>query len=253
MNFVWITGGGTGIGRALAESFYRDGDVVIISGRRSEVLQKTAAEVKALPGGEIIPIAGDAARPELAQEVVAVAQKLGGTVNRLFNNAGANSYHDFSETPVEEYRRYFENNCLSAIVCSQAVLPVMLSKGSGAIVNISSVYGAWASSHSASYSVAKFALSGFTQVLRQAVIGTPVHVMAVYPGFIKTEMTMPFVRPGSLRSHFGAEPVSIARVVRRGLRRKKSEIYYPSYVRWALGCYRLAPGLMDRLAVWFRR
>jgi len=248
MTIAWITGGGTGIGRALAESLYRDGARVVISGRRPDVLEAAARDISSHPGGEVLPIAGNAADPAHIAGVILRVKEKWGPVDLLINNAGANTNHAFDQSPPAEYEEVFINNTLSAIRATQAVLPDMLVARKGAIVNISSIYGLMASGRSASYTVSKHALSGYTEVLRQGVEGTGVHVLGVYPGFIRTAMTLPFVRTGSIRSYLGKSPEALAEAIRQALRKKKRHLYYPWYVPWALRLNRWMPGLTELLA-----
>lgn len=249
MVMAWVTGGGTGIGRALAERLYREGARVVITGRRKNTLEESARQMTAAPGsGELIAIPGDATDPAHLQHVVATVQEKWGPITLLINNAGANPLRTIFDTTLEEYRKALENNCLSAIACSAAVLPSMLKAGGGAIINISSVYGKWASANSAAYSVSKYALAGFTDTLRQTLVGQPIHVMGVYPGFIKTDMTLPFVQPGTVRSYLGKSPDHLARAILKAWRRRQPELYYPWYVPWVLRLHRWMPGAMDRLS-----
>ncbi len=249
MTVAWITGGGTGIGRALAERLYRKGARVVITGRRKEVLEETHRQLTSPPGpGEILAIAGDAADSAHAGDVVARVQDRWGAIDLLINNAGANFNRGFSETPFEDYQKSFEINCLTAVSATQAVLPGMLKANHGAIVNISSIYGRWASSNSASYSVGKYALAGYTDALRQALVGTRVDVMGVYPGFITTDMTMPFVQSRSIKSYLGKTPDQLAKKILQAVRRKKVELYYPWYVPWVWRFHRWMPTWSDRLA-----
>jgi short-subunit dehydrogenase len=248
MTIAWVTGGGTGIGRALAKRLYRDGASVVISGRRKEVLDQAVAAISMEPSsGHILAIAGDASDPAHVTDVVAQIVNRWGPVNLLINNAGVNFHHSLSETTSEEYQRSFEINCLAAIRTTSAVLPAMRKVGAGAIVNISSIYGQWASARSASYSVGKYALAGYTDALRQSLIGTGVHAMGVFPGFIQTDMTMPFVQPGSFKLRFGKTPDQMAEAIFLALDRKKPNLYFPWYVSWALRLHRWMPRISDRV------
>jgi len=249
MTVAWITGGGTGIGRALAERLYQQGARVLISGRRKEIIENAASEIGASGGpGEIMAVAGDACDASHVMESVSRVKKRWGEITLLINNAGANPNKAFSETSFEEYQKSFEINCLTAVRATQATLPAMLKTGQGAIVNVSSIYGKWASGRSISYSVGKYAMAGFTDALRQVLIGTQVHVLGVYPGFIKTSMTLPFVQPGSLRSYLGKTPDHMALAILKALRCKKTELYYPWYIPWVLRLHRWMPVWSDVLA-----
>jgi short-subunit dehydrogenase len=249
MTIAWVTGGGTGIGRALAKRLYHEGASVVISGRRKEVLEETASAISAEPSsGHLLAIAGDACDPVHVTDVVAQIVNRWGPVNLLINNAGVNFNHGVPEATAEEYQRSFEINCLAAIRTTTAVLPAMLKANAGAIVNISSIYGRWASSRSASYSVAKYALAGYTDALRQSLMGTGVQVLGIYPGFIQTDMTMPFVQPDSFKARLGKTPDDMVEAIFQALNRKKAELYFPWYVPWVLRLHRWMPNLFDRLA-----
>lgn len=254
MKIAWITGGGTGIGRGLAEALCRRGYRVAISGRRADVLQEAARQIEtADTNAEILALPGDITDPVALGSIYAALRDRWGNPDLLVNNAGANSNHSFEDAPPEEFQRYWEVNCLAAIRCTKAVLPEMRKKAGGAIVNIVSIYGKWASAGSASYSVGKYALAGFTDLLRQELVGTGLHVMGVYPGFIKTAMTEPFVKPGSLKRYFGKSPEAMARAILRGLERRAPELFYPWYVPWFLRFHRWMPLWTDRLARRSRR
>src|SRR5689334_16680722 len=119
---AWITGGGTGIGRALAEALFRQGNRVAISGRRADVLSRTAAEIAASSGaGQIAAFPADVADADsVAQAAAEIAQRWG-AVELLINNAGANRTRPFDQTPLSEFEESFRINCLGAIACTKAV------------------------------------------------------------------------------------------------------------------------------------
>ena len=247
---AWVTGGGTGIGRALAKQLVREGAKVVISGRRQEVLAAAAHDIGT---PHILAIAGDASKAADVTALVEKAQRRWGAIDLLINNAGSNANNAMKRTTAEEYQEAFEKNCVSAILATQAVLPEMIKAGRGSIVNISSIYGKWASANSASYSVSKYALTGYTDVLRQALIRTNVHVMGVFPGFIRTDMTAPFVEPGTLRAKMGKSPDQMAAAILRAVRRRKAELYFPWYVPWAIRLHRWFPNVANRTAMKVKR
>jgi short-subunit dehydrogenase len=251
---AWVTGGGTGIGRALAEALYREGHWVIISGRRADVLTRAAEEIRSgHTSGDIWAAAGDVSDPAYVAELQKSVRQKWGEIDLLINNAGANSNHPFRESTDQEFEDYFRINCLSAIRCTRVVLPAMLERKSGTIVNISSILGKWASPDSSSYSVSKYALAGFTDSLRQELAGTGVHVLGVYPGFIRTAMTEPFVEPGSPRSRLGKSPQAMAAAILKGIHRRQHAVMYPWYVPLVLQFHFWFPGLLEKLRWIFRR
>lgn len=254
MRTIWITGGGTGIGRALAERYFQNGDRVIISGRRPDVL---AEAVRSISGKDtcdrLWTFAGDAADKAHADHVITQLAAHGLSVDILINNAGQNSHHPFSESSLEDFEQAFRANCGSALQCTQAVLPAMRQKRAGAIVLISSVLGKFASSDSAAYSVAKYAVSGLIDVLRQDLIDSGVQVLGVYPGFIQTAMTLPFVTPQSAKAKFGKKPSQMADAIIQALRQGKTELHYPAYVPWLIRLNHWMPQMAARLAKKFRQ
>jgi short-subunit dehydrogenase len=251
---AWVTGGGTGIGKALAAALYSEGHWVVISGRRKEILTHAAQEITSAHGsGDICAVPGDASDAAYVAELQRSIHERWGDIDLLINNAGENTYHSFQEASPEEFEQSFRVNCMSAIRCTQAVLPGMLARRSGAIVNVSSILGRWASASCSAYSVSKYALAGFTDALRQELTGSGVHVMGVYPGFILTPMTAPLVSPESPRWRMGQSPESMAVAILKGLRRGKREVLYPWYVPVALNLHHWFPGLLESLRKLFGR
>jgi short-subunit dehydrogenase len=249
MTVAWVTGGGSGIGRALAYRLSEEGAHVVITGRHQEKLDETARLIRTHSApGQILPIAGDAFDSAHVEEVVSRVSKEWGPINLLINNAGANLDSGQPRASFERYQQSLEINCLTAIRVAEAVLPAMRKAGEGSIVNISSIYGRWASGRSLSYSVGKYAMAGYTDALRQSLVGTGLHVMGVYPGFIMTQMTLPFIAPGSLKASFGKTPDQLARAVLTAWRRRKTELYFPWYVPWVLRFHRWMPKWSDSLA-----
>ena len=96
-------------------------------------------------------------------------------------------------------------------------------------------------------------MAGYTGALRQMLLGTGVHVMGVYPGFIKTAMTLPFVQPGSVKAVLGKTPDQMAAALLYALRRKKRDLFYPWYVPWVLRLQRWMPATMDFVAQHVKR
>src|SRR5262245_56821973 len=106
---AWVTGGGTGIGRALAQALYDRGDSIVITGRREEILEKTAAEIRSSASkGELLSIAGDASNPAHIQGVVERAKSRWGPIQLLINNAGVNDNKEVAQTSLEDYQKALE-------------------------------------------------------------------------------------------------------------------------------------------------
>lgn len=248
---AWVTGGGSGIGKALARLLYLDGYWVIISGRRKNILDQAAQEIKTgHSSGDIWAAPGDASDGAYVEGLHKAVRERWGDVSLLINNAGENPYHSIQDASPEEFEQNFRVNCMSAIRCTKLVLPAMKERREGMIVNVSSILGKWASAASPAYSISKYAMTGFTDSLRQDLMGSGVHVMGVYPGFIRTALTAPFVEPGSLRDKVGKTPEAMARVMIQGIRQKKRDVFYPWYVSISLRLHGLFPGMMETIRKW---
>ena len=244
---AWVTGGGTGIGCALAQALSQKNYHVAISGRRAEVLAETAASLsRQQTVAAAFPC--DVTDAAAVQQTVEAIQQRWGPVDLLINNAGVNAHHSLQDATAEEFETHFRINCLGPLYCTKAVLPSMRQRHTGAIVNISSVLGQWASCNSAAYSVSKYALAGLTDVLQQDLVGSGIHVLGVYPGYIRTAMTEPFVQPGSWKRHFGKTPDALAQAILQALERRRPELHYPFYVPWVIRLHRWVPVWMNRLA-----
>ncbi len=247
MTIAWVTGGGTGIGKALAALLYRKGYSVVISGRRKEVLEEAVRDISGQPGsGRIRIMAGDASDNRHVHDLVDTIRREWGDIDLLINNAGVNFHHPFRESSIEEIVRTVDINALAPLGCIAAVLPAMLAKKTGAIVNISSILGKWASPTSFAYSMSKFAMTGLSDALHQELKGTGIHVMTVFPGYIHTAMTDPYATP--LKQRLGISPESMARAILKGLRRRRRELYYPFYVPWVLRLHNWFPAPLESLA-----
>ena len=135
-----ITGGGTGIGRAISLAFAREGAKVAVAGRRPEKLNEVVRKVQEA-GGEAIGTVCDVAKAQDAERAVAQAERAFGRVNVLVNNAGALSASNIETVAEEDWDRLMATNLKGPFLMSRAVLKAMRRAGGGAIVNVGSVLG----------------------------------------------------------------------------------------------------------------
>jgi NAD(P)-dependent dehydrogenase (short-subunit alcohol dehydrogenase family) len=253
MTVAWITGGGTGIGRALAEALAREGASVALSGRRLDVVEAAAHAVRAATGNQnVVALACDVSSLAAVEAAVVAIEARWGAVTLLINNAGINTSDRIEDAAADAFEKHFQVNCLGAIYTAKRVLPAMRQRGQGTIVNVSSILGLFASADSAAYTVSKFAITGLNEVLHQTFEGTGIQIVGVYPGYIRTGMTDPFVKPGSLKWRLGKTPEQMAAAILRGVRRGRRDIVYPWYVGSMVRLHRWFPRLMDRQARAFR-
>ena len=136
-----VTGGGTGLGAATASVLARAGARVVINGRREEKLAETAARIRE-EGGEVTPCPGDVSRPEDVRDLVERAVKEYGGVDVLVNNAGIHAhFRPAHEVPIDEFDHYLAINLRGPFLATKAVIPHLLARGGGSIVNVASMAG----------------------------------------------------------------------------------------------------------------
>lgn len=181
-----ITGGGSGVGRAAALLFLREGAKVVIAGRDGAKLTAVAAEAKA--GANLRTIPTDVTSPAQCQTLIQTATEAFGRVDVLVNNAGANlKARTIRELTPEAWDRMIRTNLDGAFYCTKAVLPQMFDRKDGMIINVVSVAGKRANPlGGAAYVAAKFGMGGLGLVLSNEEKDSGIRVSNIYPGEIDT-------------------------------------------------------------------
>ncbi len=181
---VWlVTGASSGFGRAIAEVALERGDAVVATARRPEVLDDL---VSGAPEGSVLALGLDVTDPQQINRAVDEILAGFGRVDMLVNNAGYGSVGAVEEFSMEELREHFETMFFGAVELTKAVLPRMRERGSGAIVQISSMGGQLAFPGFGSYCAAKFALEGLSEALAGEVAPFGIKVLIVEPGAFRT-------------------------------------------------------------------
>jgi len=186
-NTILITGGGSGIGRALAEAFHREGNQVIIAGRRKNLLEETTA---ANPGmaSMVLDIANKEAVKSFAAEVV----KRFPALNVVLNNAGIMQVENFKEAPDEATAESIINiNLLGTIRLTTALLPHLLQQPRATVLTVSSGLAYVPLAMTPTYCATKAAVHSWTQSLRYQLKGTSVGVIEIIPPYVQTELMGP--------------------------------------------------------------
>jgi NAD(P)-dependent dehydrogenase (short-subunit alcohol dehydrogenase family) len=189
---VLITGALTGIGRAAAEIFAREGAHVVVSGRKDKEGQELAAELQAL-GAEAIFVRTDVRKDEEVRDLVDQTVKRFGRLDIAVNNAGTEGLRGLvTEQTAESYAATFDTNVLGVLLSMKHELRVIVAQGSGSIVNVSSTYGSVGAAGASVYVASKHAVEGLTKSAALEVAGTGVRVNVVAPGTTDTGMLTRF-------------------------------------------------------------
>jgi 3-oxoacyl-[acyl-carrier protein] reductase len=192
-----VTGGGRGIGRAIALAFAREGADVAVLARTTAEVERVAEEIRAL-GREGIALAADVAALAAVEAAVARLREQWARLDVLVNNAGGGQERkSVAEGSVELWVRTIEVNLFGTYLCSKAVLPWMIAGGGGKILNMGSGMGHDARGGNSSYSVAKAAVWMFTQSLAMEVWQHGIEVNEIVPGPVATSLTAGFMPAGA--------------------------------------------------------
>src|SRR5215471_17999023 len=184
-----ITGGGRGIGKAIAMAYAREGAKLALCARTGSELEQTVKEIQALKN-DCKGWSCDASLEEPVRDFVADVVKLFGRIDVLVNNAGVMTRPvPLAELEVKKWDYTIAVNLRGPFLVTQAVLPFMLKQKSGSIINVSSMIGRGAYANFAAYATSKWGLEGFSQTLAAEVASSHTRVNSVEPGYVATKLT----------------------------------------------------------------
>lgn len=182
-NTILITGGGSGIGRALAEAFHKDGNQVIIAGRRKALLDEATAANPGMQSAVLDIGDGDA--------ILGFAEQIKGdfpALNVVVHNAGIMKTEDVRDGSMEDAEATVATNLLGPIRLTAALLPLLLAQPQGAILTVSSGLAFVPLALSPTYCATKAAIHSYTQSLRYQLKDTAVQVIELVPPYVQTEL-----------------------------------------------------------------
>ena len=185
---VIITGGSSGIGKALAEKFGRHGAKILITGRKEDRLKSVVASLTAR---EILVhyFVGDVSIEETNKRMVAEAIRLYGRIDILINNAGVAMRALFEDSDLEVFKNVIDINFYGTVYATKYCLPHIL-ESKGSIIGVSSIIGRRGTPARTAYSASKFAMEGFLEALRMEVMKRGVHVLTACPGFTTSNIRL---------------------------------------------------------------
>lgn len=180
-----ITGASRGIGLAIAKALSSEGAKLTICSRSEGDIKLAAQSI----GNKTLAIGADVTRPDEVKDLVAKSVKTHGDIDILVNNAGDALSASISETDLELWNRMMASNVTSTFLCIKAVLPSMLERKSGRIINIASIAGKFGGRYISAYSASKHAVLGLTKSVAMEVSDHGVTCNAICPGYVDTPLT----------------------------------------------------------------
>ena len=184
---IWITGSGRGIGRAIALELGERGARVVVSARTNDEIEEVAKTIND-NDGQALAVRCDVRNRAEIDTLTAHVKEYWGPIDMLINNAGIGVFKRIIDLEEEEWDNVLDSNLKSAFLCTRAVLPDMLERKSGHILNMVSVAGTKVFPQNGAYCASKFGMLGFNDVLREETREHGIKVTALIPGATQTDI-----------------------------------------------------------------
>jgi NAD(P)-dependent dehydrogenase (short-subunit alcohol dehydrogenase family) len=182
-----VTGGGRGIGRAIALRLAEHGALVAVTARTAEEIDAVADEIRSV-GGRALSIPADVTHPGELEELERAVEAALGPTEILVNNAGIVARVPLQQMREETWDAVLDTNLKGAFLCSRQFLPAMMRRLRGRIINVSSISGRLGTAQLTAYCASKWGLVGLTKALAEEVRDQGIQVNAIAPGSVATEM-----------------------------------------------------------------
>jgi dehydrogenase/reductase SDR family member 7B len=249
---VIITGGSSGIGKALAEEFGKKGAKILITGRKKEALDEVITSLKS-QNIEAVGFQGDVSVEADNQKMANAAIDAFGKIDILINNAGISMRAPFIDVDLKVVKQVMDINFWGSIYATKYCLPEIL-KNKGSVIGISSIAGFRGLPGRVGYSASKFALQGFLESLRTEMMKTGVHVMTACPGFTasnirKTSLTADGSTQGESPRDEGKMMTSeeCAALIYKATLKRKKYIIMTAQGKMTVFLNKWFPGMMDKV------
>ena len=184
-----ITGGGRGLGKATAIAFAKEGIDVAITGRNETVLKETVAELEALGVTAIYAVFDVGNYEEVKNGIKSIITTFG-SVDILVNNAGIAAFGSFNDMDVHQWSQIIQTNLMGMYYVTKEVLPHLISKNEGDIINVASTAGLNGNANTSAYSASKFAVIGMSESLMKEVRKNNIRVCTLTPSTIASNMSI---------------------------------------------------------------
>lgn len=254
-NVAIVTGASSGIGKEMALQLAEQGAWLVLAARNREALEQVAQECRNR-GGKALVVQADVGDEAQCRKIIEAAVAEYGRVDTLINNAGFGQGGTFESLPnLDTFRQVMNVNFMGTVYCTYYALP-HLKKALGRIVNISSIMGMIGVPKYGSYVASKFAMTGFSEVLRNELAGSGVSVTSIHPNFVVSEFAGRLLKPDGTplgekgkriytkRTMTAAE---CARLTLRAAARRKRHLVMTPLGKIAVFLHGIAPSLVDRV------
>lgn len=248
---IVITGASSGIGEELAMQAAECGAIPVLIARTEEKLRALKQKIETTYRTSCYYYVLDVCNEEEVERVFTQVLQDIGSIDILVNNAGFGVFKTFVDASVQEVKNMFDVNVFGLVACTKAVLPYMIERNSGHIVNIASLAGKIATPKSSAYAATKHAVLGFTNSLRMELASTNITVTAINPGPIDTNFHTIADESGTyIKSveRYILKPHYVAQQIVKAIETKKREVNLPKWMSLGPIIYSLFPGLFERVA-----
>ncbi|MDN5212765.1 SDR family oxidoreductase [Fulvivirgaceae bacterium BMA12] len=249
---VVITGGSSGIGKALAFQFGKQGAKILITGRNQSALDATKASLQS-SGIEVESFQADVSKEEDNKAMASYAVELWGGIDILINNAGISMRALFEEVDLEVIKKVMDINFYGALYATKYCLPHII-KSKGSVVGVSSIAGYRGLPARVGYSASKFALQGFLEALRTEMLKKGVHILTACPGFTTSNIRkVALTKDGSVQGEsprdeskeMSAEECALS--IYKATKKRKKFLLLTTQGKFVVWMNKFFPGFMDKM------
>jgi NAD(P)-dependent dehydrogenase (short-subunit alcohol dehydrogenase family) len=245
-----ITGASSGLGKQTAIEFAKRGAHLVLAARRSEELERTAAEC-ALLGPPVLWVVTDVTQEDQVEALAEAALAPHGRIDIWINNAGVTLFAKLEDAPFDAHRRVVETNLIGAMLGARAVIPIFRRQRQGILINVGSILSKVGQPFVPSYVISKFGVQGLSETLRAELADEPeIHVCSIYPYAIDT----PHFEAGANATGKPAlaippvqAPEKVARAIADLAEHPRREVHVPRIAVLGLALHRLRPRTVERL------